>query len=83
MKQVITKQEVDWATEYGVYAINRDTRLVENTSGVTGITVEIFYGLDENEVSNRLAERLRNGLDYDYALYDGSLHLVGFAYFSE
>lgn len=66
MKQVITKQEVDWATEYGVYAINRDTRLVENTSGVTGITVEIFYGLD-----------------YDYALYDGSLHLVGFAYFSE
>lgn len=81
MKQVITKQEVDWATEYGVYAINRDTRLVENTSGVTGITVEIFYGLDEGEVSDRLAERLRNGLDYDYTLYDSSLHLVGYAYF--
>lgn len=80
MKQIINKEETDWMVDYGVYAINRDTRLFENTSSVSGATIEIFYGLDENEVSTVLAERLRNGLDYDYALYDSKHRLCGFAY---
>lgn len=83
MKIKINKEEVDWLYEYNVYAINRDTRLFENTSGVPGITMEIFWDLDEGEVSSRLAERLREGLDYDYALYSKGHTLVGFAYFEE
>ena len=83
MKQIINTEETDWAAEFGVYAINRDTRLFENTSGIPGITIEIFYGLDEGEVSDRLGQRLRDGLDYEYALYDGSHHLCGYAYFDD
>lgn len=82
MKRVITTDEIDWAQEFGVYALNRDTRLFENCSGVPGITVEIFKDMDESYVSDMLAARLRDGLDYDYALYDGLHFLVGFAYFN-
>ena len=81
MKRIAIFEETDWASEFGVYAINRDSRLVENTSAVQGITIEIYEDKDESEVSDLLAQRLREGLDYDYALYDGQLHLVGFAYF--
>ena len=83
MKIKINKEEVDWLFEYGVYAINRNTNLFENTSGVPGITIEIFWGLDEGEVSARLTERLNNGLDCDYALYSKGHALMGYAYFEE
>lgn len=81
MRKVITENEINWAAEFGVWAINRDTRLVENCSGVPGIIVEIYENKDESEVSDLIAARLRDGLDYDYALYDDSMFLVGFAYF--
>ena len=73
-------REVDWATEYGCYAVNRDSRIFENTSYLDDATIEVFTDTDENDVANALAERLHKGLDYDYALYDGQHRLVGFAY---
>ena len=71
---------VDWMTEYGCYAVNRDSRLFENASFLSDTTVEVFTDTDENDVANALGERLYDGLDYDYALYDGQHRLVGFAY---
>lgn len=73
--------ETDWATEFGAYAVNRDTRIFENTSFTEGMFVEIFEDADENDVANKLGERLRDGLEYEYALYDGSHRLIGFAYY--
>ena len=83
MKDIIRKEETDWMTEYGVYAINRDSRLVENTSAVQNFTIELYSGEDESEVSDRLAQRLHDGDDYDYALYAKDLRLVGFVYYDE
>ena len=75
--------EVDWMTEYGCYAVNRDTRLFENTSFLNNATIEVFTDTDENDVANTLGKRLWEGLEYEYALYDKQLHLVGFAYYNE
>ena len=83
MKVYITTDETDWGTEFGVYALFRDSRLYENTSAVKGYTVEIFEGMDEGDVSNILAQRLREGKDYDYTLYDGQHCLIGFAYYGK
>ncbi len=83
MKDIIRKEETDWRTEYGVYAINRDSRLVENTSAVQNYTIELYTDEDESQVSDRLAQRLHDGNDYDYALYAKDLRLVGFVYYDE
>jgi hypothetical protein len=77
---IINDREVDWATEYVCYAVNRDSRIFENTSYLDNFTIEVFTDTDENDVANALGERLSDGLDYDYALYDGQHRLVGFAY---
>ena len=76
----INGREVDWATEYGCYAVSHDSRLFENTSFLDDFTVEVFTDTDEDDVANALGDRLSDGLDYDYALYDGQHRLVGFAY---
>ena len=70
--------ETDWATEYGVYAINRCTRIFENTSWTEGLTMVLFTDTDENDVSAKLT--LNRGLDYEFALYDDEHHLVGYVY---
>lgn len=80
MKQFINTEETDWMRDYGVYAVNRDSRLFENTSAVKGYVIEVYFGLNENETSNRLADFLRTGSDYDYALYTPKHELCGFAY---
>lgn len=81
MKKRIDSEEINWDAEFGVWAINRGSRLVENCSAVPGITVEIFEGKDESEVSDLLLKRLFDGFEYEYALYDREMFLVGFAYF--
>lgn len=83
MKQYIKTEETDWLRDYGVFAINRDTRLFENTSGVKGSVIELYFGLDEGEVSNVLADFLRTGSDYDFALYTSKHELCGFVYSPE
>ena len=74
--------EVDWMTEYGCYAVNRDSRLFENTSFLNNATIEVFIDTDENDVANALGKKLWDGSEYEYALYDKQLRLVGFAYYN-
>ena len=76
-------KEVDWMTEYGCFAVNRDSRLFENTSFLNNATIEVFVDTDENDVANALGKMLWDGLEYEYALYDKQLRLVGFAYYNE
>lgn len=80
MKRVIKENETDWASEFGVYAINKNTRLVENTSAVRNYTVEIFPEEEEDKISDRLAARLAVGKSFEYTLYDGNMKLIGYAY---
>ena len=77
------QNEIDWAFDLNVHAINRDTRIFENCSYATGLIVELWENTDENDVSNALGERLRSGQDYDFALYNDSHELVGFAHYEE
>ena len=85
-KVIILKKETDWATEFGAYAVNRDSRLFENTSCTTGMKLELYDSkeedFDENEVANALARVFSDErIDYEYALYDTQHHLIGFAYY--
>lgn len=82
-KLVITADEIDWWRDFGVYAVNRDTRIFENCSAVKGFVVERFYNTDENRVSDKLAEVIDKYGDYDYCLYNDIHELVGFAYRTE
>lgn len=83
MKAKIAKEETDWMLDYGVYAINRDSRLFENTSAVRGYTIELYVGVDENEVANRLGDIIDEFGDYDYCLYSTKHELVGIVYRTE
>ena len=83
MKAVIEKEETDWGQDYDVYAVNRDTRIFENCSAVRGYTIELYWGMDENRVSDRLAEVINEYGDYDYCLYNDNHELVGFVYRTE
>ena len=79
------KTEYDWEKELGVHAINRDSRVFETISDANGLTIVLYDDkaddFDEWEVSDALAENLRNGFDNEYTLYDSNLSLVGFAYY--
>lgn len=82
------QDEVDWASIFKAYAVNRDTRIFENCSYAHRLIVEVWddenKGFDENDVSTALAkERLGNGLDYDFVLYNFEHRLIGFAYYED
>lgn len=83
MKKFIETEETDWMKDFGVLAINRISRIFENTSSVKGNVIEIYYGLDENQVSNVLGQFLEIGADYEYALYTPKHELCGFCYWAE
>lgn len=83
MRAIIEKEETDWMQDYGVYAVNRDTRIFENCSAVKGFTIELYWGVDENRVADRLAEVIDEYGDYDYCLYSQIHELVGFVYRTE
>lgn len=78
-------QETDWwfTNNYNLYAQNRDTRIFENTSYTEGMVMELYTDTDEGDVSNELGRRLREGNDYEFALYNNKHDLVGFAYYRE
>ena len=76
-------QETDWwfTNNYHLHAQNRDTRMFENTSYTEGMVMELYTNTDENDVSNALGKRLWDGNEYEFALYNESHELVGFAYY--
>lgn len=78
---VFATGEVDWWLEYHAYAVNRDSRLFENSSPSCNLVVEVFPSTDENEVANILGKRLWEGKEYDYALYNEQHEFIGFAYY--
>ena len=79
------KTEYDWEKELGVRAVNRDSRVFETISDARDLTIVLYDDkaddFDEWEVSDALAENLRNGFDNEYTLYNSNLLLVGFAYY--
>lgn len=83
MEKVRLLEETDWAFEYGVYAINRDSRIFENISCTEGMTMELYKGFDEGDVSRMLADRLMSGGDNEYTLYNDKHELVGFVYYTD
>lgn len=78
-------QETDWwfTNNMNLYAQNRDTRMFENTSYTEGMVMELYTDTDESDVSNELGRRLREGNDYEFAIYNSKHELVGFAYYRE
>lgn len=78
-------QETDWwfTNNRNLYAQNRDTRMFENTSYTEGMVMELYTNTDENDVANALGERLRDGYDYEFAIYNSRHELVGFVYYPE
>lgn len=84
-EKLVGNGEVDWGTEFGVYAINRYSRLWENTSYLTNTTIVIFNSedpsFDESKVATDLTESLSDRYDCeDYDLYNGKHQFVGYAY---
>lgn len=81
VEKYVEDGEVDWGTEFGVYGVNRDTRICENTSYLINTTIVVFDSedpsFDECDVSNEI---LKMGGREDYDLYDGQHYLVGYAY---
>lgn len=82
MEVIIVKEsETDWWVEYEVLALNRDSRLFEPHSNVSGATIVLCRNMYENEVANILADHIRDVGDYEYTLYNEDLELVGFVYY--
>lgn len=75
-------ERINWARDYGVLAINRDSRLFEKESPNGGMKIFFHPELNEIEVANTLGRHLSGGGDYEYTLYrDGEL--VGYAYYED
>lgn len=81
-EEIYLKEETDWYFDDGrrLYAQNRDTRMFENTSWTEGLVMVLFKDTDENDVANELGKRLREGKDYEFALYNSQHELVGYVY---
>ena len=67
----IDHEEVDWWTEFGVFALNTKTYQFENCSYGYGLRVEIWDNPDYFTLPQT------DG--YEYFLYDYQLRMVGFA----
>lgn len=78
-------QETDWwfTNNMNFYAQNRDTRMFENTSYTQGMVMELYTNTDENEVADALGDRLRDGYDYEFVIYNSRHELVGFVYYRD
>lgn len=80
------RKETNWYTAIKgrrINAVNRDSRLFEETSRTEGMTMNLFPSDTEpNDVSNALGYFLCSGKDYEYALYDTQNRLVGWVYYA-
>ena len=77
---------VDWHNEFGVFALNRHSRLFENASELKNTIIVLYdfdYALyDENEVVADLSET-RDEMVFGqetYTIYNHRHQLIGFAY---
>ena len=83
--------ETDWYFDGGrrLFALNRDTNLFENTSWTQGLTMLLYDWnddedcFDEGDVSLALNDRLLNGDEYEFTLYNSQHQLVGFVFKNE
>lgn len=77
-------EETDWATRFGLYAMNNATKLFENTSWTKGMTAEVFDVGSNDEVSDQLEERIyKEKKSIEFFLYDDMHYLAGFVYEDE
>ena len=75
---------IDWEQEYGLKALSRNSLIFEYNSDAYDMVVVLYENEDEFDVSDELRTRvLENGYDYEYALYNDNLELVGFVLTTE
>jgi hypothetical protein len=77
-------QETDWATAFGLYAMNDATKLFENTSWTEGLVAEVYDTDSNDEVSDRLDARIyKEKKNIVFLLYTPDHFLAGFVYADE
>lgn len=73
------EEETDWWYKYGIYALNRDTQMFENTSYTKNLVMYLYNGVEEDEVSAKLNKWKKvNNREEDFTLYNINRVLVGF-----
>lgn len=84
-KKIITLgNETDWATAFGLYAMNDATKLFENTSWTEGLVAEVYDTNSDDEVSNCLDTRIyKEKKNIVFLLYTPDHFLAGFVYADE
>jgi hypothetical protein len=83
-KTIKLGKKTDWASDYNLHAQNRATRMFEDESDTFGMTLVLFtQDEDENDIAWDLGGLLGNGEDYEFALYDDSFRLCGYAYYGD
>ena len=77
-------QETDWATAFGLYAMNDATKLFENTSWTEGLVAEVYDTDSNDEVSDHLDARIyKEKKSIVFLLYTTDHFLAGFVYEDE
>jgi hypothetical protein len=77
-------QETDWATAFGLYAMNDATKLFENTSWTEGLVAEVYDTDSNDEVSDHLDARIyKEKKNIVFLLYTPDHFLAGFVYADE
>lgn len=84
-KKIITLgNETDWATAFGLYAMNDATKLFENTSCTEGLVAEVYDTNPDDEVSDCLDARIyKDKKSIVFLLYTPDHFLAGFVYEDE
>ena len=84
-KKIITLgNETDWATAFGLYAMNDATKLFENTSYTEGLVAEVYDTNSDDEVSDCLETRIyKEKKNIVFLLYTPDHFLAGFVYADE
>lgn len=84
-KKIITLgNETDWATAFGLYAMNDATKLFENTSYTEGFVAEVYDTNSDDEASDRLETRIyKEKKNIVFLLYTPDHFLAGFVYADE
>lgn len=84
-KKIITLgNETDWATAFGLYAMNDATKLFENTSYTEGLVAEVYDTNSDDEASYHLDARIYGEKkNIVFLLYTPDHFLAGFVYADE
>ena len=84
-KKIITLgNETDWATAFGLYAMNDATKLFENTSWTEGLVAEVYDTNSGDDASCHLDTRIYGEKkSIVFLLYTPDHFLAGFVYEDE